>query len=146
MKGIRQPRPMEVRAMAKKQAAEQEIANWEDLADELPDLPAAVEEFRKLADEINALEKRKKVLAPVLEAAVIAGGKPSLACGSLKIQRIVVEGRKSIAPELIVEKACGFGLDAAQITELLEYSTIQAAGYSYPLVTRVKVDVARDDA
>lgn len=131
--------------MAKKQATEQEVANWEDLADELPDLPAAVEEFRTLADQINVLEKRKKELAPILEAAVITSGKAALACGSLKIQRIEVVGTTKIAPELIVEKACGLGLDAEQITELLEYSTIQLPDYSYPLVTRVKVDVTRDD-
>ena len=145
MKGIRQPRPSEVRAMAKKQAAEQEIANWEDLADELPDLPAVVEEFRNVADQITTLEKRKKELAPILEAAVIASGMKALACGSLKIQRIEVEGRKSIAPERVAEKASGMGLDADQIDELLEYSTVQALDYSYPLVTRVKVDMTRDD-
>lgn len=131
--------------MAKKQAAEQEIANWEDLADELPDLPATVQEFRAISDQISALDKRKKELAPILEAAVIAGGCTALACGSLKIQRIEVAGKTKIAPELIVEKACGLGLDAEQITDLLEYSTIQLPGYSYPLVTRVKVDVTRDD-
>lgn len=131
--------------MAKKQAAEQEIANWEDLADELPDLPAAVEEFRNVADQITTLEKRKKELAPILEAAVITSGMKALACGSLKIQRIEVEGKTKIAPELIVEKACSLGLDADQITELLEYSTVQLPGYSYPLVTRTKVDVTRDD-
>ena len=129
--------------MAKKQ--EQEIVNWEDLADDLPDLPAAVEEFRGIADQIAALEKRKKELAPVLEAAVITGGKAALMCGSLKIQRIEVAGRRSIAPERVVERASGMGLDADQITDLLEYSTVQAPGYSYPLVTRVKVDITKDD-
>jgi len=138
----REIRRGEARIMAKKRAAEAETAdntaNWEDFADELPDLPALLEEFREIGDRVKKDEARKKELAPGIEAAVIVGGKKSLACGGFRATRVEVEGRKSVSPERVVEKAVTFGLSPVQITELLEYSTVQAPGYSYPLVSRVE--------
>lgn len=140
MNGLRKQRPMERRAVAKKKAAEQdpEVAHWEDFADELPDLPSVVAEFREIADDIKVLESRKKELAPVIEAAVVVGGLKGLTCGGYKIVQVSVEGRKQVAPERIVEKAAGYGLSAEQITEMLEYATVRAPGYTYPLVTRTE--------
>lgn len=123
--------------MAKKAAAEQEIANWEDMADDLPDLPDLVKEFREISDQAGAIEKRKKELSPEIEAAVILGGKKVLTCGSFKVTRVEVAGAKKIAPERVVEKAAAFGLTADQIVELLQYATVEAPGYSYPLVARM---------
>ena len=128
--------------MAKKRAAEAEeeqvSVNWEDFADELPDLPALMREFREIGDDIKALETRKKEIAPEIEAAVVIGGGKSLVCGELKVTRVEVGGRKSVSPERVVEKAASYGLNAEQITDMLEYATVQAPGYSYPLVSRVE--------
>ena len=126
--------------MAKKrndEAADAVVANWEDFADELPELPELVKEFRDIGDKIKHLESRKKELAPAIEAAVLVGGEGGLVCGSFKITRVAVEGRKSVAPERVVEKAAHYGLNAEQITEMMEYATVRAPGYSYPLVTRI---------
>lgn len=127
--------------MAKKKsdyvAAECESSTWEDFADEVPDLPALLEEFRGLQDEIKALESRKKGLAPQIEAAVVLGGKKALTCGGFRVTRVEVAGRKNIAPERLVEKAAMY-MDAEQITDMMEYATVQAPGYSYPLVARIE--------
>lgn len=129
--------------MAKKQAEIDNIANWEDVADEMPDIPDLVKEYREILDDIGVLEDRKKQIAPQLEAACIMGGKKSLACGGFKITR-VEQTRSNVKPERVIEKACGLGLTASQATELLEYATVSSTS-SYPLVTRVTEDVTRDE-
>src|SRR3990167_6854492 len=142
VKGTRQPRPSEVRAVAKKRAdyaaAECEAAAWEDFANEAPELPSLLDEYRKCADQIKTLEARKKEIAPEIEAAVIIGGKKALTCGSFRVTRVEVAGRKSIAPERVVEKAAAAGMDAEQITDMLQYATGPAPGHSYPLVSRIE--------
>ena len=128
---------MEHKKRAKEEVAA-ETSNWEDYSNELPDLPALVEEYKEISDNIKALEGRKKELSPEIEAAIITGGKKAMACGAFRLTHVKVEGRKSVAPERVVEKAAEYGLNAEQITDMLEYATVQGPGYSYPLVSRVE--------
>jgi hypothetical protein len=136
MKGERYARPSEERELAKRQQQIDDTANWEDIADEMPDTPTLAAEYRDILDRIKELEKRKDELKPQLEAAVIIGGKKALAAGSYRITR-VESNRKSLSAEKLVEK----GVTIEILAECIIITTS-----SYPLVTRVKEDIVRDEA
>ena len=138
MKGERYARRGEKLAMAKRQQQIDEIANWEDIADEMPDLPDLVREFRDIQDKINELEARKKELSPILVAATIIGGKKQLACGHYKVNRISNPGHDAIVPEKLVEK--GVDLD------VIAYATKKVGASEYPLVTIIEEDIVHDKA
>lgn len=130
--------------MAKKQAKVDDIANWEDIASELPDIPALADEYRDLKDILKEGEARCKEISPVLEAAVVVGGKKSLACGDLKITQGSHPGNPQFKPEKLVEKLSGFGLTAEQITEALQFC-VERKPYTYAMVTRVPAGVTEDE-
>lgn len=130
--------------MAKKQQAIEEIANWEDIASELPDIPPLVEEFKELKEMIALGEERCKEIAPQLEAAVITGGKKSLACGNYKVTQVSHPGQVRILPERIVEKAAAAGMTADAIVDMMQFAT-EKKPYTYPLVTRIPTGVTEDE-
>lgn len=134
---IREITGVEAKALAKKKAEAQDLAQWEDIREEMPDIPDLVAEDFKLRTRIKEDEERREEIKPLLEAAVIIGGKKSLICNEYKITQGSGRSRDFIAPERIVEKAVGMGLTADQVVELLEFATIKGSPYTYPLVTKV---------
>lgn len=144
MIGERETTPAEQKALDKKAKAEATVAHWEDIADQLPDIPELAAEFRELKDDIKLMEDRCKEIAPQLEAAVVIGGAKALAMGNLKVSQVSHPGNAKFVPERVVEKGVEFGLTPEQITELLEYAVVRTS-YTYPLVTRIPSGVTNDE-
>lgn len=144
MTGERGIKPVEIDALDKKAAAESEVAHWEDIADTLPGIPELATEYRELKDDIKLMEDRCKEIQPELEAAVVIGGRKSLAMGNLKITQVSHPGNAKFVPERVIEKGIEFGLTPEQVTELLEYIVIRTP-YTYPLVSKIPTGVINDE-
>jgi len=128
--------------MAKKQAKVDDIANWEDIAEECPEFKELAEEYADNRETIKLLEARNKdELAPQLEAAVIIGGKKSIAGGNWKVTQGRGKSADRVLPERVVEKLASLGADAEQILEIMKYCTEPGKPYTYPVVTKVEVEV-----
>lgn len=131
--------------MVKRIKDESEIAHWEGpLVASLPDIDKLMEEYAENRESINLLEERQEELKPELEAAVIIGGNKTLQAGNFRTTQGSGRSAAKIIPERVVEKLAGLGQTADQIVEIMEYITQLGKPYTYPVVTRVPVEVAAD--
>lgn len=136
--GERHIRPSEERALTKKQQKLDEVANWEDIADSMPDFLVLAEEFRELTDDAKLIEDRRKEIAPQLEAAVVLGGKRKIQGGKYLVNRVEMPATYKLSPEKLVEELTA-RYTADEIVALFKKcQVVDRKPYSYPLVTRVE--------
>lgn len=126
----RKPSKTESTLLEKRDGELADIRNWEDIADSLPDLPDTLRQYRAAQLAKSAAEKEMDELKPVLHAALMIGGRKSIACGSLKITEVFQE-RKSLSAERLIEKGVSM--------EIMQWATITKV-ISYPVVTEIKSD------
>lgn len=128
--GERKIRPVEAKAVAAKEVERSRIVEYADVAEDVPDLPQTLTEYRELQGVIKKAEERQAELKPLLGLAIEAAG-PDV--------KTVTDGMNQVT-------WCVVPFDTLSAEKLLEQGVtleqIQKATVTrfkrYPLVTECK--------